>query len=413
MAFELTQRQHRWLNALLILSTIAVGFVVLGYVGAVFFWLGDIILIFFLAWLLAFVLNPIASRLDRLIPLLPRAVSVIVVYAFLLAVLLFLTIVVAGALVQSIADFVRSVPDLQTRLPEVLDPWQRRLNALGLEQVDLVDQATIFLANLNSYAEELTGPLQSLAVASLGAIGTMVLVFVMSIYIAIDRDRILTFFFRVVPPTFNDEARLLEKSVARSFGGFLRGQGIMGVVYGLIAVLVSASLGLPYLAVTSALAGLLMAIPFFGPFVSWAPPVLVALLVNADATLPAFTAMFIGWFLVMNVLQPRIMEDAVGIHPIVVLGSVLIGSKVAGVVGAIFGIPIAAVVSAFFFHYLKRSRDTRPVASRAARRLEAREGRPVRLPREPDPLADESPPSAPHAAPPAAHAAPPAPDPAE
>jgi predicted PurR-regulated permease PerM len=414
MAFELTRRQRRWLDALLILSTLAVGFIVLGYLGALFFWLGDIILIFFLAWLLAFVLNPIASRLDRLIPYLPRAVSVIVVYAFLLAILLFLTIVVAGALVQSIGDFVRSVPDLQTRLPEVLAPWQRRLDGLGLDQVNLVGQATIFLANLNSYAEELSGPLQSLAVASLGAIGSLVLIFVLSIYIAIDRDRILTFFFRIVPPTFNDEARLLEKSVARSFGGFLRGQGIMGLVYGMIAVLVSASLGLPYLAVTSALAGLLMAIPFFGPFVSWAPPVLVALLVNADATLPSFIAMFVGWFLVMNVLQPRIMEDAVGIHPIVVLGSVLIGAKVAGVVGAIFGIPIAAVVSAFFFHYLKRSRDTRPVASRAAQRLEAREGRPVRRPREPDPLLDESPPTAPHPGThPAPQPAPPAPGPAE
>jgi hypothetical protein len=60
-------------------------------------------------------------------------------------------------------------------------------------------------------------------------------------------------------------------------------------------------------------------------------------------------------------------------------------------VGAIFGIPIAAVLSAFFFHYLNRSHDTGPVASRAARRLEAREGRPVRVPREPDPQVDESP----------------------
>ena len=56
----------------------------------------------------------------------------------------------------------------------------------------------------------------------------------------------------------------------------------------------------------------------------------------------------------MNALQPRIMQGAVGIHPIVVLGSVLIGSKIAGIPGAIFGIPVAAVVSSFFFHFLHR-----------------------------------------------------------
>jgi predicted PurR-regulated permease PerM len=391
MPFEWTNRHRRWLDALLILSTIGVGFIVLGFVGEVFFWLGDIILIFFLAWLLAFILGPIVGRLDRLIPFLPRVVSVIVVYLLLLAVLTFVTIIVAGALVQSIRDFVVSVPDLETRLPEVLAPWQRRLDGLGLDQVDLVDQATIFLANLNRYAAELAGPLQQVAVASLGALGNLVLILVLSIYIAIDSGKILAFFFRVVPPAFKEEARLLERSVAESFGGFLRGQAIMGIVYGAIAVLVNASLNLPYLAVTSAIAGILQAIPFFGPFVSWAPPVVVALLVSPDATLPALIAMLVGWFLVMNVLQPRVMEEAVGIHPIVVLGSVLIGAKVAGITGAIFGIPIAAVLSAFFFHYLNRGRDTGPVASRAARRLEAREGRPVRVPREPDPHVDESP----------------------
>jgi predicted PurR-regulated permease PerM len=406
MAFEVTPRQRRWLEALLILSTFAVAFIVIGFAAQIFFWFGDIILIFFLAWLLAFILGPVVTLVDRLLPFLPRVVAVIVVYALLVGALIFLTIVIAGALAGSISDFVASVPTLQTQLPDLVAPWQRRFDALGLGQVNLVDQATAFLANLNEYAEELAGPLQALAVASLGAIGNLLFVLVLSLYIVIDRDRILTFFFWIVPPALKEEARLLETSVGKSFGGFLRGQAIMGIVFGAIAVLASAALNLPYLAVTSAVAGGLMAIPFFGPFVAWAPPVLVAIFTAPDATLPAFVIMGVGWFLVMNVVQPRVMEEAVGIHPIVVLGSVLIGAKVAGVVGAIFGIPIAAVLSAFFFHFLKLTRDTRPVASRAAHRLETREGRPVRVPKEPDAGVDDDveetrphPRSANHAAP--------------
>jgi hypothetical protein len=98
--------------------------------------------------------------------------------------------------------------------------------------------------------------------------------------------------------------------------------------------------------------------------------------------------MGLGWLIVMNVLQPMLMQAAVGIHPIVVLGSVLIGSKIAGITGAIFGIPIAAVLSAFFFHFLILTREPSPVAARAARRLEEREGRPIRVPREPAPGID-------------------------
>jgi predicted PurR-regulated permease PerM len=160
------------------------------------------------------------------------------------------------------------------------------------------------------------------------------------------------------------------------------------VVYGVIVAGTSAILGLPYLGITSAVAAVLMSIPFFGPFVAWAPPVIVAFLAKPDATVTTILLVGIGWLLVMNILQPRLMQEAVGIHPIVVLGSVLIGGKIAGVTGAIFGIPIAAVLSAFFMHYLALTRDPSPVTERAARRVEEREGRKVRIPNEPVPGID-------------------------
>jgi predicted PurR-regulated permease PerM len=388
MAIEFTPQQRRWLDALLILATIAVGFIVLGNIGSIFFSFGDIILIFFLAWLLAFILSPIVSALTRSVPFLSRIGAVIVVYALLLGALTLLVVLVAGALASSVSDFIHSVPQLRSQLPATLDPWQQRLDELGFTQISLTEQAGIFLNNLNRYAEQLAGPLQQFAVASLGAIGNLVLVLVMSLYIVIDRDRILFFFFRVVPPAFKDQARLLETSVAKSFGGFLRGQAVIGLVYAMVATIASGFMQLPYLPVTSVTAGLLMAIPFFGPFVAWLPPVLVAFVALPGATLPVLLIMGVGWFIVMNVLQPRLMEEAVGIHPIVVLGSVLIGSKIAGITGAIFGIPIAAVLSAFFFYYLGQTREPGPVAQRAARRIEAREGRPVRVPREPAPGVD-------------------------
>jgi hypothetical protein len=90
----------------------------------------------------------------------------------------------------------------------------------------------------------------------------------------------------------------------------------------------------------------------------------------------------------MNFLQPRIMATSLRIHPIVVLGSVLVGLKVAGIPGAIFGIPVAAVISALFLHALNRRRSNGPVAARAAQRVQNREGRAVRQPREPNPSTD-------------------------
>ena len=385
---ELTPREHRWLTALLILGTLAVAFVVVNFVTALLAYFSDVIMIFFLAWLLAFILSPLASALVHLIPRLPRALAVILVYALLIVGLIVAILLVAQQLYASINNLVSNWPSDQ-RLREILQPWQDRLNSIGGSQISLYEQFNQLLANLKTGAGQLAKPLGDVAVASLGVFGNLLFVFFLSLYMAVDRDRIVSFLFRIVPPAYNDEARLLEHSVARSFGGFLRGQALSGLIYGLISMIASQLLGLPYVPVTATSSGILQAIPFFGPFISWMPPVLMAIFFKPDAMLPVLIIMVVGWFVLMNIIQPRLMAEAVGLHPVVVLGSVMIGTKIAGIPGAIFGIPVAAVIASFFFFYLVHNRDTEPLASRAARRVEEREGRPVRVPRLPQAGLDE------------------------
>lgn len=378
-------RDRRLIDVILVLGAIALFFIVVGQLGSVFFYFGDIILTFFLAWLLAFIISPVVTRISDAIPRLPRVLATVLVYTTVVAILVFILILVAGALATSITEFVNSLPALEADLPNIVRPWEEWLASIGLGQVDLLALARSVLDNLDNLSAALVGPLQQVAVASLSVVGTLLIVFFLSVYMVIDRDHILAFMFRLVPPAYSDEAHLLQRSVSRSFGGFLRGQFVMGLTYFGIALVTSVVFGLPLVGITSAAAGILMAIPFFGPFVSWMPPVIVALLFKPDAILPVTALMAAGWFVVMNVLQPRIMQGAVGIHPIVVLGSVLIGGRIAGIPGAIFGIPIAAVASAFFFHFLDETSGDRSVAGRAARRLSEREGRPVHVPREPAP----------------------------
>jgi predicted PurR-regulated permease PerM len=378
-------RDSRLVRIILVLGALALFFIVLGQLATLLSFFSDIVLTFFLAWLLAFIISPVVTRIVGIVPRLPRALATVIVYTGVVLVLVLIIVLVAGALATSIGEFVATIPQIRNDLPSILKPWQDWLSSVGLGQIDIVTQATALLANLDDIAAVLVQPLQQIAVASVSVIGTMLIVFFLSIYMVVDRDQIMAFLFRIVPPSYADEARLLQTSVSRSFGGFLRGQALMGGIYFVIALVTSLVLGLPLVSLTSTASGILQAIPFFGPFLSWAPPVVVALLLKPEALVPTIILMLIGWIVVMNVLQPRIMQGAVGIHPIVVLGSVLIGSRVAGVPGAIFGIPIAAVVSAFFFNYLHRSTGDRSVAGRAARRLSERDGRPVHVPREPAP----------------------------
>src|SRR6188508_3847621 len=84
----LTERQRRLLDAVLILGVVALAFIVIGFAGSVFYAFGDILLLFFLAWLLSFALLPLIRGVASIVPRMPQAGAVIIVYLAIVALLL-------------------------------------------------------------------------------------------------------------------------------------------------------------------------------------------------------------------------------------------------------------------------------------------------------------------------------------
>jgi predicted PurR-regulated permease PerM len=395
MEIQLPESERRWLRAALILGTFVLALVLLAQVASILAFFSDILLILLLAWLFAFMISPLVTLILRAAPKLPRVVVVGAIYIILAFVVVGATLGVASSLASSIFSVVTFIQEdpatLQARLTELLGPLQNTLTGLGF-RVDLVPSTQEILNGLASIGGELARPLADLALFSLGLLANLLIVVFLSLFIVLDKDRIVAYLNRLVPPQYSDEAHLFETSVASSFGGFIRGQAIQGLVIGGIAVATHLVLGLDFMPASAALAGFLQAVPFFGPILSWAPPVVVALLTRPEAVLPTLAVMLVGWFIVNNILLPRLMASAVGIHPVAVLVSVLIGLKIAGIAGAIFALPFAAVMAAFFHHFIDRSvAGPRDVTTRAARRIEEREGRRVRVPKSPPAVPTTSP----------------------
>lgn len=366
----LTGGDRRALRALIYLSVTAMAFVVVWFLAQLVSIFSDILGIFFLAWLLAFLVDPIATRLVRAIRWMPRHVAVLVVFGLLFTIMIGVLLLLTGALASSISDLSRSLPQLRAELPRILAPVQRIVNELGLDRLDLAQGSVDLLDQFSRSTDQWLEPIRDAAVASVTAFGTFSLIVFLALYMAADGAQLRTAVLRLIPGRFAGDIELLESSVARSFGGFVRGQVLLGIVYGAFAGLTTILLGLPYLPLIAVIVGLLHAIPFFGPFVSWVPPVLVAVLYRPDAIGPSIAIMAIGMLVTMNVLQPRLMGSAVGLNPVAVLASVLIGARLYGALGAIFAVPVVAVIAAVIAHWT-RSR-IRPEVSAAAA-LEASE----------------------------------------
>src|SRR3989337_3073475 len=162
-------RERRLIGAILVLATIVLFFAAVNMAAAAIGFFGDTLLTFFLAWLLAFIISPIATRIVALIPWLPRVLATVIVYSAIVVILVVIVLVVAQALSNSISQFIASLPQIRADIGTIVAPMQGWLTGIGLGQIALVAQALAIPDKPSVIAAQLIVPLQSIAVASVAA----------------------------------------------------------------------------------------------------------------------------------------------------------------------------------------------------------------------------------------------------
>jgi predicted PurR-regulated permease PerM len=349
----LGSRERRWLVIFLILGSAVFGLQLLQHVLDVVTGFGTILLILFLAWLLAFVMAPVVAWLERRTEL-PRPPIVVATYLLALVVFGFVLFYTGSAITQQVAGLARDYPQAEQRILATLASWEAGLQ-FGRLEIDLTELYEGAAAQLEQLGADVVEQAQAIAGVTIAALGALVLIVVLSLYLLMDSRRILGRLRGAVPRRYKDEAQLFERSIARAFGGFLRAQLILAVIQALLVAVVGTVFGVPYLFLWGTISALAMLIPFFGPPLALIPPIIGAALFAPDALLPVTLVLLVVQTILVNWLQPRLMRGALGLHPILVLVGLLLGAQVAGVWGALFGIPVIAVLWVFVSYVVFRA----------------------------------------------------------
>jgi predicted PurR-regulated permease PerM len=337
---------------LVIVATIGVIWL-LGWIWDLAGHFSDIILPFFLAWLLAFVLYPLADTLAKApIPWRhgPRPLShgpaVALVYLGLILVFVLLGVILIPMVVAQVAQLGTTLPQYVGQLP-TLSQLQVGLNDLGIP----VDLATVYQPQaIVDQAKSLGGMVaqNALGIAAGVASGVLntVIILILSFYFMLDGPRIERQLLDIVPGRYQGEAAFFTESITKTFGGFIRGQLLQALIYGTGTAVVMWLAGLQFVAAVSSFSGLAMIIPFIGPLIAIVPPVALAAVQSPGSLIGVLVALVILQQIVTSVIAPKIMSETVGIHPLLVLFAMLVGVKVAGFWGALFGVPVVAVIYA-------------------------------------------------------------------
>ena len=325
----------------------------LALAGAVLYVLTPVLTPFLIAALLAYMFNPLITRLAGW--RVPRTLSVLLLFLLLGGLLTLLVLWLLPRAQQEISTFAGKLPGYLDTLQYRLLPWLQSL--LG-EQAGLFDFNVIKQQLLDHWREvgtaagEVLATLSRSGVRVAGWLVTLVLVPVVAFYLLRDWNGIVARVHRLFPPALQPRVARLARETDTVLGAFLRGQLLvmlaLAVIYTAGLWLIGLDLALPI----GLIAGLVSFVPYLGFVVGLAAASVAAIFQFQDAwmlvwVLAVFSA---GQALDGVLITPTLVGDRIGLHPVAVIFAVMAGGQLFGFFGVLLALPAAAVMVVWLRH---------------------------------------------------------------
>jgi predicted PurR-regulated permease PerM len=299
----------------------------------------------FLALILSFPVN-LLSHVMR------RGLAILVVLLSLIFGLVTGLAIGIPLLVAQLEELITSVPALATQseglLRDVIAPLQER--GLVSQDADAIieDVRNGAIAGAQDIANEL---LNNLLTAIGGVIGTAITLFAIvfvATYLLIDFRRLKAAYIRAAPVAYRTDVLELWDGFGSSLSRYLGGLLVSLAVQGILSGLALWALGVPYAFLLGLWVSVTAVIPYLGAFIGAIPAVLLGFIESPTTGIAVIVLYVLIQQLESNVLTPRIQGQAVRVHPILVLLTVVAANELAGLRGAIFAVPALAVARVVF-----------------------------------------------------------------
>jgi predicted PurR-regulated permease PerM len=302
----------------------------------------EFITVFITAGLLAFVLSYPVLYLQKY---LPRLIAIVLVYVAAAVAIAVFAVGVAPVISQQTSQLVSSLPDLVRSGTEQLVSLQRWMRGLGLPI-----NATALSEELGNRLQEqlrvLTSP-QSLEflVGTFTGIFNFVLILVIAFYMLLDGSRLWQDLIGFLPQRIR---RRFSESLATNLRSFFTGQLLLGLFMAALLTPIYLGLGVPFALVLGLFVGLMELLPFIGASLGIGVVVLISLVQNPWLALWVLVLSVLVQQVKDNVLAPRILGNLTGLNPVLIFGALLIGARIAGLLGVLLAIPTTGVIKALY-----------------------------------------------------------------
>lgn len=320
-------------------------------IGTTFWVIGQIIsilIILVIAMLIAFILHPLVDRLTRFMPrwlaiVLSYILTIIIISGFIYYILN--TAIMQGFLLTNqLTVFLHDNP--HTSISSLILK-QGFISNLGISQSQLSSIGQHLVSQLNTQLQGFTTNSISIITSIFDSAFNLIFIFILSIYFLANADNIQKWIHRYLPTKQQKTVDYILHTIIHVMGGYIKGQFILAVLVGTFVGIGMQIFHVPYAILLGALAFFLEFVPVIGVFISGLICILVALSQGVFITIFVLLY-FIGVHIFEgDVVGPRIVGAAVGIHPAISLIAVIVGAKLFGILGVLFAAPFAAMAQSF------------------------------------------------------------------
>ncbi|MEK7094926.1 MAG: AI-2E family transporter [Patescibacteria group bacterium] len=308
---------------------------------AVFLWLiRDILILFFVALLLAALIDPAAHWFEK--KHIPRGAAVLLIYLFLAAAAFSVFVLFVPSLFFELAAVAEEFALNTARAKDGVAAIQDFINRIGLP-ADVSSFASVIQEQVSSLLANFVKTVTSVLSSALSAI----IVLVLAYYMVVEEKEGKKFLRHITPRRYHAYILGLSGRMQERLGYWLRGQLILMLVVGAVSYIGLTALGVPFALALAVLAGLLEFVPYAGPILAAVPAVLVAFSVSPEKALFALILCFVIQQIENAVLVPKIMQRETGLNPVVSLFALMVGYTLGGIGGAILAIPFTAALLVF------------------------------------------------------------------
>ncbi|RWO62948.1 AI-2E family transporter [Mesorhizobium sp.] len=338
-----------------------------------------ILLPFVAGMVLAYFLDPVADRLQRLG--LSRLMATIVILFAFIVVLVLAFVILIPVLASQMADFASKLPEYLTRLQSLITSFDPRWleEQFGVDANGLREGLNSLLTSGFGLLTTVFTSIWSSGVALVSVVSLFVVTPVVAFYMLLDWDRMVTIVDSWVPRDYVQTVRAIANDINTATAGFVRGQGTLCLVLGAMYATGLTLTGLNFGILIGLIAGLISFIPYVGSLTGLVLAVGVAFVQFwPDWTMVAAVAgvFFVGQFIEGNILQPRLVGKSVGLHPVWLMFSLFAFGALFGFVGLLIAVPASAAVAVLvrfaIARYLEsplyKGHSTEPVPPLPARR---------------------------------------------